>query len=161
MDLLRYMAPVAVVLLVPATLLMEPDALGAAAALAREDPSFVWMLLLNSSLAYLVNLTNFLVTKHTSPLTLQVTHGSSVFCHVCRASCSALLYTLLGILQLTCHVLRLVLWSLQVLGNAKGAVAVVVSILIFRNPVTVMGMLGYGVTIVGVVLYGEAKKRSK
>lgn len=119
MDLLRYMAPVAVVLLVPATLMMEPDALGAAAALAREDPSFVWMLLGNSSLAYLVNLTNFLVTKHTSPLTLQV------------------------------------------LGNAKGAVAVVVSILIFKNPVTVMGMLGYGVTIVGVVLYGEAKKRSK
>ncbi|KAE8815658.1 putative sugar phosphate/phosphate translocator [Hordeum vulgare] len=119
MDLLRYMAPVAVVLLVPATLMMEPDALGAAAALAREDPSFVWMLIGNSSLAYLVNLTNFLVTKHTSPLTLQV------------------------------------------LGNAKGAVAVVVSILIFKNPVTVMGMLGYGVTIAGVVLYGEAKKRSK
>uniref|UniRef100_A0ACD5ZLE5 Uncharacterized protein n=1 Tax=Avena sativa TaxID=4498 RepID=A0ACD5ZLE5_AVESA len=119
MDLLRYMAPVAVVLLVPATLIMEPEALGAAAALAREDPSFVWMLLCNSSLAYLVNLTNFLVTKHTSPLTIQV------------------------------------------LGNAKGAVAVVVSILIFRNPVTVMGMLGYGVTIVGVILYGEAKKRSK
>ncbi|KAM3406633.1 hypothetical protein ACQJBY_000606 [Aegilops geniculata] len=119
MDLLRYMAPVAVVLLVPATLMMEPDALGAAAALAREDPSFVWLLLGNSSLAYLVNLTNFLVTKHTSPLTLQV------------------------------------------LGNAKGAVAVIVSILIFKNPVTVMGMLGYGVTIAGVVLYGEAKKRSK
>ncbi|XP_044953993.1 probable sugar phosphate/phosphate translocator At3g11320 [Hordeum vulgare subsp. vulgare] len=119
MDLLRYMAPVAVVLLVPATLMMEPDALGAAAALARDDPSFVWMLIGNSSLAYLVNLTNFLVTKHTSPLTLQV------------------------------------------LGNAKGAVAVVVSILIFKNPVTVMGMLGYGVTIAGVVLYGEAKKRSK
>ena len=118
MDLLRYMAPVAVVLLVPATLVLEPEAIGAAARLAREDPSFVWMLLGNSSLAYLVNLTNFLVTKHTSPLTLQV------------------------------------------LGNAKGAVAVVVSILIFRNPVTVMGMLGYGVTIVGVVLYGEAKKRS-
>lgn len=119
MDLLQYMAPVAVVLLVPATLMMEPDALGAAAALARDDPSFVWMLIGNSSLAYLVNLTNFLVTKHTSPLTLQV------------------------------------------LGNAKGAVAVVVSILIFKNPVTVMGMLGYGVTIAGVVLYGEAKKRSK
>ncbi|KAI5020624.1 hypothetical protein ZWY2020_045512 [Hordeum vulgare] len=73
MDLLQYMAPVAVVLLVPATLMMEPDALGAAVELAREDPSFVWMLIGNSSLAYLlVNLTNFLVTKHTSPLTLQV-----------------------------------------------------------------------------------------
>ncbi|KAL6865384.1 hypothetical protein ACP4OV_016535 [Aristida adscensionis] len=119
MDLLRYMAPVALVLLVPATLIMEREALGVAATLAREDPNFIWILLCNSSLAYFVNLTNFLVTKHTSPLTLQV------------------------------------------LGNAKGAVAVVVSILIFRNPVTFVGMLGYGITVCGVVLYGEAKKRNK
>ena len=32
---------------------------------------------------------------------------------------------------------------MQVLGNAKGAVAVVISILIFQNPVTVMEP-GYG-----------------
>ncbi|CAL5097214.1 unnamed protein product [Urochloa decumbens] len=119
MDLLRYMAPVAVILLVPATLIMEREAFGVVATLAREDPNFIWILLCNSSMAYFVNLTNFLVTKHTSPLTLQV------------------------------------------LGNAKGAVAVVVSIMIFRNPVTFMGMLGYGITVAGVVLYGEAKKRSK
>ncbi|RLM98818.1 putative sugar phosphate/phosphate translocator [Panicum miliaceum] len=119
MDLLRYMSPVAVILLVPATLIMEHEAFGVVATLAREDPNFIWILLCNSSMAYFVNLTNFLVTKHTSPLTLQV------------------------------------------LGNAKGAVAVVVSILIFRNPVTFMGMLGYGITVAGVVLYGEAKKRSK
>lgn len=74
MDLLRYMAPVAVMLLVPATLVMERDALAVVAALARDDPSFVWILVCNSSLAYFVNLTNFLVTKHTSPLTLQVIH---------------------------------------------------------------------------------------
>nr|DAD28392.1 TPA_asm: hypothetical protein HUJ06_029860 [Nelumbo nucifera] len=48
-----------------------------------------------------------------------------------------------------------------VLGNAKGAVAVVVSILIFKNPVSVTGMLGYTLTVIGVVLYSEAKKRSK
>ncbi|KAL6865385.1 hypothetical protein ACP4OV_016536 [Aristida adscensionis] len=119
MDLLRYMAPVALLLLVPATMIMERDALGVAATLAREDPNFIWIMLCNSSLAYFVNLTNFLVTKHTSPLTLQV------------------------------------------LGNARGAVVVVVSILIFRNPVTFMGMLGYGITVTGVVLYGEAKKRNK
>ncbi|CAN6331245.1 unnamed protein product [Urochloa humidicola] len=119
MDLLRYMAPVAVILLVLVTLIMEREAFGVVATLAREDPNFIWILLCNSSMAYFVNLTNFLVTKHTSPLTLQV------------------------------------------LGNAKGAVAVVVSIMIFRNPVTFMGMLGYGITVAGVVLYGEAKKRSK
>ncbi|XP_039052007.1 growth-regulating factor 10-like [Hibiscus syriacus] len=73
----------------------------------------------NATVAYVVNLTNFLVTKHTSALTLQV------------------------------------------LGNAKAALAAFVSVMIFRNPVTVMGMTGFAVTIMGVVLYSEAKKRSK
>jgi hypothetical protein len=35
-------------------------------------PSAFWALLVNSFMAYAVNLTNFLVTKHTSALTLQV-----------------------------------------------------------------------------------------
>ncbi|KAE8683815.1 hypothetical protein F3Y22_tig00111166pilonHSYRG00090 [Hibiscus syriacus] len=50
---------------------------------------------------------------------------------------------------------------LKVLGNAKAALAASVSVMIFRNPVTVMGMTGFAVTIMGVVLYSEAKKRSK
>ncbi|KAL4339305.1 hypothetical protein GQ457_08G010800 [Hibiscus cannabinus] len=117
MNLLLYMAPIAVVFLLPAALIMEENVVGIALALARDDVKIIWYLLFNSALAYFVNLTNFLVTKHTSALTLQV------------------------------------------LGNAKGAVAVVVSILIFRNPVSVTGMLGYTLTVFGVVLYGEAKKR--
>ncbi|KAK8620908.1 hypothetical protein V6N13_067366 [Hibiscus sabdariffa] len=108
----------AVVFLLPAALIMEENVVGVALALARDDVKIIWYLLFNSALAYFVNLTNFLVTKHTSALTLQV------------------------------------------LGNAKGAVAVVVSILIFRNPVSVTGMLGYTLTVFGVVLYGEAKKRT-
>ncbi|KAI3667085.1 hypothetical protein L6452_42130 [Arctium lappa] len=119
MNLLLYMAPVAVVILLPATLLMEDNVVGITIALARKDVNIVWYLLFNSALAYLVNLTNFLVTKHTSALTLQV------------------------------------------LGNAKGAVAVVISILIFKNPVSVTGMLGYLLTVLGVILYSEAKKRTK
>ncbi|XP_057954666.1 probable sugar phosphate/phosphate translocator At3g11320 [Malania oleifera] len=119
MNLLMYMAPVAVVLLLPAALLMEKDVIAMTIALARDDVRILWYLIFNSALAYFVNLTNFLVTKHTSALTLQV------------------------------------------LGNAKGAVAVVVSILIFKNPVSVTGMLGYALTVMGVVFYGEAKKRSK
>ncbi|KAI4306787.1 hypothetical protein L6164_030033 [Bauhinia variegata] len=119
MNLLLYMAPMAVVFLLPATLIMEENVVGITLALARDDVKIIWYLLFNSSLAYFVNLTNFLVTKHTSALTLQV------------------------------------------LGNAKGAVAVVVSILIFRNPVSVTGMLGYTLTVFGVLLYSEAKKRSK
>ncbi|CAN1297448.1 hypothetical protein LINPERPRIM_LOCUS23459 [Linum perenne] len=50
---------------------------------------------------------------------------------------------------------------MQVLGNAKGDVAVMISILIFRNPVSVTGMLGYDLTVFGVILYSEADKRSK
>jgi hypothetical protein len=87
MDLLRYMAPVAVVLLVPTTLVMERDALAVVAALVQEDPSFIWILICNSSLAYFVNLTNFLVTKHTSPLTLQVIHHPALLlCTPCVMS---------------------------------------------------------------------------
>jgi hypothetical protein len=41
-------------------------------------------------MAYFVNLTNFLVTKHTSPLTLQVIRSSSPFLH-CYALQTAIL----------------------------------------------------------------------
>ncbi|KAM7499330.1 hypothetical protein LguiA_023744 [Lonicera macranthoides] len=134
MNLLLYMAPIAVILLLPATLFMEANVVGITLALARDDIRIVWYLLFNSSLAYFVNLTNFLVTKHTSALTLQ--YGPFF-------------------VSLPKYVV------FQVLGNAKGAVAVVVSILIFRNPVSVTGMLGYSLTVFGVILYSEAKKRSK
>lgn len=50
---------------------------------------------------------------------------------------------------------------IQVLGNAKGAVAVVISILLFQNPVTFIGIGGYSMTVLGVVAYGEAKRRFK
>ncbi|XP_060208740.1 probable sugar phosphate/phosphate translocator At3g11320 [Lycium barbarum] len=64
MNLLLYMAPIAVVFLLPATLLMEENVVGITLALARDDSRIIWLLLFNSSLAYFVNLTNFLVTKH-------------------------------------------------------------------------------------------------
>ncbi|KAH7315045.1 hypothetical protein KP509_21G031700 [Ceratopteris richardii] len=117
MNLLLYMAPIAIFVLLPATVFMEPNVLSITIALAREDPKMMFYLFMDAFIAFCVNLTNFLVTKHTSALTLQV------------------------------------------LGNAKGAVAVVVSILIFRNPVSVTGMLGYTLTVFGVIIYGEAKKR--
>ncbi|XP_028759171.1 UDP-URONIC ACID TRANSPORTER 1 [Neltuma alba] len=117
MNLLLYMSPIAVVVLVPAVLIMEPNVIDVTTALGREKKSMWILLLLNSVTAYVANLSNFLVTKHTSALTLQV------------------------------------------LGNAKGAVAVVISILIFRNPVTVVGMAGYTITVLGVAAYGETKRR--
>ncbi|KAJ0105037.1 hypothetical protein Patl1_18599 [Pistacia atlantica] len=119
MNLLLYMAPMAAMILLPFTLYIEGNVASITLEKARGDPYIVFLLIGNATVAYLVNLTNFLVTKHTSALTLQV------------------------------------------LGNAKAAVAAVVSVLIFRNPVTVMGITGFAVTIMGVVLYSEAKKRSK
>lgn len=77
MNLLMYMGPVAVAILLPAALWMEADVVAITIALARDDVSIVWYLVFNSALAYFVNLTNFLVTKHTSPLTLQVNCSSS------------------------------------------------------------------------------------
>jgi hypothetical protein len=44
---------------------------------------------------------------------------------------------------------------LQVLGNAKGVIAAVVSVMVFANPVTWRGVVGYAVTIFGVLLYSE------
>ncbi|CAA0831502.1 Probable sugar phosphate/phosphate translocator [Striga hermonthica] len=119
MNLLLYMAPMAAVILLPFTLYIEGNVLALTIEKGRKDGFIVFLLAANATVAYLVNLTNFLVTKHTSALTLQV------------------------------------------LGNAKAAVAAVVSVLIFRNPVTVMGMMGFAITVMGVVLYSEAKKRSK
>ncbi|KAA8522312.1 hypothetical protein F0562_012985 [Nyssa sinensis] len=117
MNLLLYMAPMAALILLPFTLYIEGNVLAITLEKAKGDSFIVFLLIANATVAYLVNLTNFLVTKHTSALTLQV------------------------------------------LGNAKAAVAAVVSVLIFRNPVTVMGMAGFAVTIMGVVLYSEARKR--
>ena len=47
---------------------------------------------------------------------------------------------------------------MQVLGCAKGVVATVVSVLLFRNQVTALGALGYFLTVVGVFTYSWAKR---
>ncbi|KAJ8443113.1 hypothetical protein Cgig2_030881 [Carnegiea gigantea] len=72
MNLLLYMALIAVVFLLPATLWMKDNIVGITLALARDDVKIVWNLIFNSALAYFVSLTNFLVTKHTSALTFQM-----------------------------------------------------------------------------------------
>ncbi|GLT63141.1 hypothetical protein SLA2020_357240 [Shorea laevis] len=116
MNLMLYMSPIAVIVLMPATLMMEHNVLEETLSLGRKH-RYMWLLLfVNSTMAYSANLLNFLVTKHTSALTLQV------------------------------------------LGNAKGAVAVVISILLFKNPVTFIGIAGYTMTVFGVVAYGETKR---
>lgn len=72
MNLLLYMSPIAVLVLLPATLIMEPNVLDATITLAMTHKHLVLLILINSAMAYGANLLNFLVTKHTSALTLQV-----------------------------------------------------------------------------------------
>ena len=115
MNLLRYMAPISLGVLLPAALVLEPGVFQQVSQ-SRTDAFFILFLASNAALAYFVNLLNFLVTKHTSALTLQV------------------------------------------LGNGKGVAAVVVSVMLFRNPVTVTGVVGYFITVSGVMLYMLAKQ---
>lgn len=62
-------------LLLPATALLEPGAFAKAHIMAAGTPGFLASLIVNSCMAYAVNLTNFMVTKYTSALTLQVCCG--------------------------------------------------------------------------------------
>jgi hypothetical protein len=55
--------------------------------LIHNRPGFMWSLLVNSCIAYLVNLTNFLVTKYTSALTLQVNIITNKSCVVLAMAC--------------------------------------------------------------------------
>ena len=95
MNHLLYMAPKAMVVLLPATLQMEKNVIRTTMDLARNDIRIIAYLLFGSSLAYFVNLTNFLVTKHTSALTLQVypntifpvnAFGGLLLCQACWLS---------------------------------------------------------------------------
>ena len=119
MNLLVCMVPMAALLLLLVSLYVEGNIVTTTLAKAATIHHCFLFLLGNVTVAYLVNLTNFLVTKHISTLTVQV------------------------------------------LGNAKVAVAAIVYVLIFKNPVMVMGIAGFGINLSGVVLYNEAKKRTR
>jgi hypothetical protein len=51
--------------------------------------------------------------------------------------------------------------AVQVLGNAKGVVAAVISVFIFKNDITVTGALGYLITVMGTALYTYVKVMEK
>ena len=114
-NLLRCMAPISAVVLLPATLILEPGVFMQVLQ-SRNETFFLALLALSAALAYFVNLLNFLVTRYTSALTLQV------------------------------------------LGNGKGVAAVFVSIMLFRNPVTLVGLAGYLTTVSGMMLYMMSKQ---
>jgi drug/metabolite transporter (DMT)-like permease len=72
LNLLRWMAPIASLCLIPAVLVLEPTVVREAVDMSITQPNFFWLLAFNAFLAYFTNLTNFLVTRYTSALTLQV-----------------------------------------------------------------------------------------
>lgn len=72
MNLLMYMAPIAMTVLIPVALTLEPHSFAVAYQLAVDKPGFLGLLSCNCFAAFCANLLNFLVTKHTSALTLQV-----------------------------------------------------------------------------------------
>jgi len=116
MNLLSHMAPRALCLLSLLLLLLERDAPTVAWRAARDQPRFGLLLLLNCLAAVCMNLSNFLVTKHTSALTLQV------------------------------------------LGKAKSVFAVLLSLILFRNPVSMLGIAGYLVCLWGVGRYSQERR---
>lgn len=46
---------------------------------------------------------------------------------------------------------------MQVLGQCKGILSAIVSVLCFHNVVPVFGWVGYGITVVGCIAYGRCK----
>ena len=122
-SLLLFMSPIALAILGLACSVMEPNAFEVMLAKMMTSQStnvvsFKVALFLNCTLAFVVNLSNFMVTKCTSPLTLQV------------------------------------------LGNAKSVLAVFISVMLFRNPISGIGMMGYCISVAGVYFYSDAKNRS-
>merc|ERR1712216_1068885 len=89
MSLLYYMSPVAIVTLGICTFIMEPDAISAFYDAAEMNPPFIAILLGNCFVAYLVNLTNFLVPAHVGALSLQVLATRRASCALSLASCSS------------------------------------------------------------------------
>ena len=50
--------------------------------------------------------------------------------------------------------------ALQVIGCLKGVLATTLSVLIFGNSVSAIGVLGYAITVTGVLAYGWSKVKS-
>jgi len=68
--MLLYIAPILVVVLLITTLLLEPNVLRIIIALVHKDVLIMFLLVVDSTMAYFVSLTKFLVPKHTNALTL-------------------------------------------------------------------------------------------
>jgi len=85
--------------------------------LRRHDAPRLWgLVLLSGVVSFFLNVCNFLVTKYTSPI------------------------------------------ALQVLGNVKVVLSILVSLLLFRNSISTSSIVGCVITLFGVAAYNRAPK---
>ena len=72
-NLLKHMTPIAAIVLMVMVAILEPDITDSIPRYGSPHfTPFAVLMLINGLLSFLVNLSNFLVTNYTSPLTLQV-----------------------------------------------------------------------------------------
>ena len=154
-NLLRFMAPAALLMLLPLTLIFEDVERIAGFFSPESNPkhlSFSLLLLLNSLCAFFVNLLNFLVRSGDARRRRPPARAAAGRSRAPPSDAAT------PPTQVTKKTNAL---TLQVLGNAKGVVATVVSVLIFRNPLTVQSILGYTVTLCGIAAYSREKNAPK
>ena len=74
------------------------------------------------------------------------------------ANCTGAFAVNLTQFMVTAHVGAL---YMQVLGNLKNVFTSTVSVFVFRNAVTPMGVVGYAVTMLGAYAFGREKRRER
>lgn len=116
-NLLYYMAPPSVAILVPMCLLLERDSVIRWVEHPRRTTTDFLLLLFSGIVSYVLNVTLFIVLKATSSVTVTVA------------------------------------------GNVKTVLVIGISILMFKNPVTTMNIIGCLIAISGCCWYGLIKDK--
>lgn len=163
MSCLAYMAPVSSVLMLIICVALEPKSLVYLPSLPFQGTALVSVLMLNCVAAFTSNYFNMVVTKRTSALTIQVCSrcSSPVPVGILPLSMSAILSIPVHISAGCAYVQTGTASALQVLGQCKGVISAVVSVLCFHNVVPVLGWCGYSVTVMGCFMYGRCKTHAR
>jgi len=114
LNLLYYMAPLSFIMLFPVTVFTELSEIQNVW-MVNATPNSYMLLILSGIIAFLLNVTTFLVIAHTSALTFNIA------------------------------------------GNFKVIFSIVISVLIFKNKISIVNGLGCAIAIVGVIYYNQIK----
>lgn len=120
MSLLRWMSLFSMLTLLPMSCILEnPSVILEKLSFVYGDNNLFRALVANCSGAFLVNLTQFVVTSEVGAL------------------------------------------SMQVLGNVKNVFTTTVSVFVFRNAISVQGVVGYTITTIGAFMFGREKQKER